>query len=142
DDREDVADEVLRRLHLLLDLVLGDADRLLVRELDHALLERPVEVEGEALLDGFLAEEHVLLEELLGDDVLRVADERVDRLANTVRRGDRRARRAEVDTDVEDALLALLRLAARERRVRVRLLSQCHEFLSLSRESARKPSPW
>jgi hypothetical protein len=69
---DDLADQVLGGLEVVLEVAAG----LAVAGLDHAVLQRAEEVQREALLDGLVAEQHVLLEQLAADDVLRVADVR------------------------------------------------------------------
>jgi hypothetical protein len=59
------------------------------------------------VLDGVVAEEHVRAEQLAGDDVLGIADVRADRDALAVAGRDRRARRAQVDAQVQDAMVLL-----------------------------------
>src|SRR5690606_11987149 len=68
----------------------------------------------EALLARLFTEQHVLLQELARNWVLRVPDERLDGLADTIARAHGGARRAEVDAEVEDAVVLLRRRARPE----------------------------
>ena len=61
-----------------------------------------MEVEHGPVRDRFVADEDVALEHFLRHHVGRPADETVDDEALAVGGGDRAARRAEVDPDVED----------------------------------------
>jgi hypothetical protein len=88
-ERDRVAEEVLRGAEVRVRLVLRD--RLAVGALDHPLLEGAVEAQREAVLDRVVPEEDLAPQELLRDDVLRIADDARDRLADTVARRDRGA---------------------------------------------------
>src|SRR5438477_3597077 len=70
--------------------------------LQQAALEWPVQLEHRPVGDRFVADQHISFENLLRHHVGRPSDEAVDDEALAVRRGDRAARCAEVDADVED----------------------------------------
>ncbi len=72
--------------------------------LEQAALERAVEVEHGAVGHGLVADEDGPLENLPGDHVGRPSDEALDDETLAVRRGDRAARRAEVDADMKDVI--------------------------------------
>jgi hypothetical protein len=107
---DDLADQVGGRLEVALDVV-----RLVVAELQDARGERTVEAAREAMVQRFVAEQDVLLQELPADDVLRITDVRGDRHPLSVARRHGGPRRAEVDAEVEDAGLGLLLSVVRGR---------------------------
>ena len=112
-----------------LEIGLGFGVRI-ITGLDDTLLERLVHLQRQALLDGFLAVEHFLLQQLQADDVLGVADDRIDRLPHAVAGRHRSARRAKVHADIKHAVV-LLDLGV----VATRFVAIRHRFLFLAPEA-------
>src|SRR3954453_5484001 len=82
---------------------LADGFDVLLRTfLEQAAFERTMEVEHGAVRHRFVADQDVAVEHIFRARVGGPADETVDDEALAVRRGDRAARSAEVDPDVED----------------------------------------
>src|SRR4051812_1090035 len=86
----------------VLEQLANGFDVLLRAFLEQATFERAVKVEHGAVCHRFVADQDVALEHLFRDHVGGPADETVDDEALAVRRGDRAARSAEVDPNVED----------------------------------------
>ena len=72
--------------------------------LDHTQFERAEQFERQTILEGFLAKEHITLEEVLRDRILRCSNHGEFDLLVFLTGHHHRTEGAQVDADVEDVV--------------------------------------